>query len=145
MDANTIQSGASAAFNLANYEAADTGLLEVLNQRKVPLLGNDGQPVTIELYGPGSEQYVKVQAEIDSASQARVFANMRGGKAAKDSADQARADRIRKLSACTKAISPNFPLSPDALYKNSKLGYITNQVAEYLEDWANFPAACAAS
>lgn len=139
----TQQGEALPAFDLSLFEAAETGTLEVLDMRGDPLLYN-GQPVTIELYGPGSSVYAKAQAKTEQASQARVFAAMRGGKAAKDSADETRRANIEKLVACTKAIN-NFPIAGGAqtLYENRKLGYITNQVSGFLEDWGRFlsPAA----
>lgn len=127
-------------FDLSQFEASDTGILEVQNQKDDGPLMFNGQPVTIELYGPGSDQYAKAQSKIESAGQARLFAAARGK--AKDAAAEARKDQIEKLVACTKSIN-NFPVSAAALYENRKLGYITNQVARYLEDWGNFlsPAA----
>lgn len=138
-----VTSGAAApAFDVSLFEAADTGILEVRNQNDGPLLFN-GEPVTIELYGPGSEQYAKAEARIATASQSRAFAAMRG-KAPKDAASEARKDQIEKLIACTKALN-NFPIPGGAaeLYANRKLGYITNQVSRFMEDWGNFlsPAA----
>lgn len=64
-------------FDLSAFEAAETAVLEVLNQKEEPLLFN-GQPVTIELYGPGSAQYARAQAKVDTASQTRAFAAIRG-------------------------------------------------------------------
>ncbi len=131
------------AFDLSQYEAADTAVLDVLNQKEEPLLGAGGQPVTIEMYGPGSAQYAKAQAKIDSASQTRAFAAIRG-KVTKDAAEENRKLQAEKLAACTKQIN-NFPVDPPALYGNAKLGYITNQAAKFLEDWGNFPAASSKS
>ena len=125
-------------FDLSAFEASDTAVLEVLNQKEEPMLVN-GQPVTIELYGPGSTQYAKAQAKIDSASQARAFAAIRG-KVAKDGPDEARRLQAEKLAACTARIS-NFPVTPLDLYSNPKLGYITNQVAKFVEDWSAFLSA----
>ncbi len=122
-------------FALSAFEAADTATLEVLNQKEEPLLV-DGQPVTIELYGPGSVQYTKAQAKIDSASQTRAFAAIRG-KVAKDGPEESRRLTAEKLAACTKAIN-NFPVTPLDLYSNPRLGYITNQVAKFVEDWSAF-------
>lgn len=126
-------------FDLSAFEAAETAVLEVLNQKEEPLLFN-GQPVTIELYGPGSAQYARAQAKVDTASQTRAFAAIRG-KVTKDAAEEGRKLNAEKLAACTKTII-NFPVPGGALalYSNPKLGYITNQVAKFVEDWANFPA-----
>jgi len=126
-------------FDLSAFEAAETAVLEVLNQKEEPLLFN-GQPVTIELYGPGSAQYARAQAKVDTASQTRAFATIRG-KVTKDAAEETRKLNADKFAACTKTIN-NFPVPGGALalYSNPKLGYITNQVAKFVEDWANFPA-----
>lgn len=128
------------AFIVAAFEAIDTAVLDVLNQKEEPLLF-DGRPVTIEMYGPGSDVYVKAQAKIDAASQARAFAAIRG-KAPKDAATEARNGQIEKLVACTKTIN-NFPIPGGAreLFSNQRLGYITVQAQKFHDDWANFPAA----
>jgi hypothetical protein len=124
-------------FNLAAFEAADTSVLDVLDARDEPLMYN-GKPVQIVLAGPGSEAYVKAQAKIDRANQERVFQAVRG-KAPKDGADEQRKQLIEKLVACTVEVR-NFPVSGGAaaIYANPKLGYITNQVAKFLEDWQHF-------
>lgn len=130
-------------FDVSLFEASETAILEVMDMRDEPLMV-DGQPVTIELYGPGSSVYAKAQAKVDAAAQTRIFAAMKGGKAAKDAGDDTRQHQIEKLASCTKAIN-NFPIpgGAQALYENRKLGYITNQVAKFLEDWGRFlsPAA----
>jgi len=131
-------------FDLSAFEVADTAIIEIENQRGEPLQHN-GQPVTIEVYGPGSAQYARAQSKIDAASQARAMQMVRG-KSPKDVADENRKLNAEKLAACTKAIN-NFPLPGGslALYSNPKLGYITNQVAKFIEDWANFPTASTAN
>lgn len=126
-------------FDLSKYETAETGILEVLNEKDEPLIGPNGQPVTIEMYGPGSEVAIKAQAKVDQATTARTFAAVRG-KLPKDAAGENRKLQAEKLAACTKAIN-NFPVDPLALYSNPRLGYITAQVAKFQDDWSNFPAA----
>lgn len=125
-------------FSIEAYEAADTAILEVLSQKEEPLIGVDGKPVTIELYGPGSSQYTKAQAKIDSASQTRAFAAIRG-KSLKDGPEETRKLTAEKFAACTKSIN-NFPVAAIDIYNNPKLGYITSQVAKFVEDWSAFLA-----
>ena len=133
------------AFSLAAFEAVDSAVLTLQNARDDDVLAFNGEPVTIELYGPGSEQYAKAQAKIDAGQQARTFAALRG-KAPKDAADEARRLQIEKYVACTKTLT-NFPIEggAKALYENRKLGYITAQVHKFMEDWANFPPSSSAS
>jgi hypothetical protein len=132
-------------FDLSAFEAAETAILEVKDiTGEGPLLFN-GEPVTIEVFGPGSEQAVKADAEIARANQARMFAAVRG-KEPKDAAGEARAGQIRKLVACTKAIN-NFPIpgGAKALFENPRLGYIAEQFAAFQAAWANFPPKSAKS
>lgn len=132
------------AFSVALFEAADTAILDVLDQRGEPLLFN-GEPVRIEMYGPGSEQAAAAQAKVDQASQTMAFtAMMAAGKGKKtDTTEETRRLNIEKLVACTKTLI-NFPIpgGPKALYENRALGYITKQVERFQGDWANFPAPC---
>lgn len=133
---------APAAFNLADFESAETATLEVLGPTGEPLMFN-GHSVRIELYGPGSQQGVEAQAKMEQAAQsiamqAAVAAGK--GKPAKDTADEMRELQLKKLAAVTKTLI-NFPVpgGPLALYSNTKLGYITRQVERFQADWANFP------
>lgn len=135
---------AVSVFELSAFEAVDVGVLDLQTPAGDPLMHN-GQPVRIHLYGPGSAEHVRAQAKADSAAQARTFAAIRG-KASKSAAEEQREDSIAKLVACTKNIE-NFPVpgGAEALYRNQRLGYITNQVGRFLDDWANFPPPSAQS
>ena len=124
-------------FNLAAFEAPETATLDILDAKGEPLLGEGGKPVSITLYGPGSEQYARAQAKIDAANTSRTFAALRGGKAPKDTTDDQRRLQAQKLADCTASIQ-NFPIDPLAIYTNPRLGYITTQAARFIEDWANF-------
>jgi hypothetical protein len=126
----------TAEFNLVAFEAPETATLEVMDARGEPLIGEGGQPVLIDLYGPGSEAYAKAQARIDQANTARTFQALRTGKS-KDGDENSKRLHAEKLASCTARIH-HFPIDPLALYQNPRLGYITNQVARFIEDWANF-------
>lgn len=124
---------------LAAFEVADTAILDVNGPDGQPLL-HQGQPTRIELYGPGSTVHAQAQAKIEAAGITRAMSAMRG-KAPKDIADDAVRLRAEKLATCTACLI-NFPpgVTPLAIYSNRKLGYITEQVAKFIEDWANFPS-----
>lgn len=130
------------AFNLAEFEAADTATLTFQNARDDGPLTYNGEPVQVEMRGPGSAEYVKAQAKIDSATQARMFASMRN-KAKDDLAEQ-RALVNAKIKACTVRLV-NFPIpgGVEGILGNPKLGYMRDQMARFAEDWANFPPSSA--
>lgn len=123
------------SFDITALEASDTATLDVNALTGEPMVV-DGVPVTITLYGPGSEQAIKAQAKSDAAEQAKAFAAIRG-KPAKDTPDAARLARAERLASCTASIN-GLAIAPLDLYRNPKLGYITNQVERFSGDWANF-------
>ena len=131
-------------FNLADFEVAETGTLDVLGLDQEPLLYR-GQPVRITVHGPGSAAYVRAESRVAQASQARALAALRG-KAGKNDLEEQRQATAEKLAAVTTSID-NFPIPGGALalYANPKLGYITAQVERFLADWANFKPASAKS
>lgn len=141
MDAATIQHNPNAVFNLAHYEAAETGTLTFKRQDgKGPLLFN-GQPVTAEMFGPGSEVHVQAQVEFERAKTDRTMQIMQAGKFDEESAAVYLDAVNKRLAACTKSLN-NFPIEGGvpALLKNQKLGYMRNQMLAFLDSWANFPS-----
>lgn len=129
------------AFNLADYELEDTSTMTAQNAKKDgDLLGTDGEAVTIELYGSGSRQAVQSALKAGRDAQARLQGIVRGriDPKASEKAEEEQNDRLVK---CTARISSNFPVSPQDLYGNPKLGYIKRQVLSYLDDDANFAPA----
>ncbi|MES2634009.1 MAG: hypothetical protein V4669_13630 [Pseudomonadota bacterium] len=125
-------------FDISKYELEETAILTVQNAKgDDDLIGADGvNPVTIELYGGGSRQMVKAQHKAAQAAQIRLQGMVRG-KIDKNASEKADQEMVEKLALCTKAIN-NFPIAPEALYANQKLGYITRQVQKFLDDDANF-------
>lgn len=136
MENTQIAAAVAVAFNVADFEAIDTAWLEVQNKKDDgPLLFN-GRPVRIEVRSPGTKEAMNAQHKQETANNAKTFAALRG-KTAKETVEGNVAQRAEKLSAVTGQIE-NFPLSPKDLYENPKLGYITEQVARFHGDWANF-------
>lgn len=131
-------------FDLSEFEISETATLDVLDVNNQPMLRR-GQPVRIVLHGPGSVVFVRAEARVAAASQARALAALRG-KAGKNDTEEQHQQRAEKLAAVTAGIE-NFPVPGGALalYGNRKLGYITSQVESFLADWANFKPVSARS
>lgn len=126
------------SFDISKYELEDTGKLTVQNAAgNDDLLGADGKPVVIELYGHGSNEAVAIARKNGQKSAARLQQIVRG-KVNKNEAQMAEEEEVERLCALTKSISANFPLKPAELYANPKLSYITRQVQAFLNDSANF-------
>ena len=127
----------SEAFDLSQFELQDTGILTVQNAAGTGDMVVNGEPVTIELYGPGSEvsrQFEHKEALAAAARMRKVFQGKLDPKAEEQ-------EQVQKLVRRTKSISPNFPVTPEALYANRKLVYIHAQVQKFLADEANFSVA----
>jgi len=124
-------------FNIAEFELQDTSTMTVQNATGTGDLIVDGKPVTIELYGPGSD-VVRQLEHREAQESATRMRKMLQGKA--DPVEQEKW-QVSKLVRRTKSISENFPLSPEDLYSNRKLVYIHRQVIKHLDDEANFSKA----
>jgi hypothetical protein len=126
----------AAVFNLADFEARDTAMLEIQNKKgDGPLLVN-GQPVYVEVRSPGTREAQNAQHKIETSATAKTFAAMRG-KPIKETVESKMDEKTSKLLAVTVRFE-NFPASPQEVYNNPKLGWITQQVVEFHGDWANF-------
>jgi hypothetical protein len=139
MDAATIQANPSGAFDLAQFEAKDWATLTVLNPKTLePLIGADGKPVEIDMYGPASEQYLRIETQIERDRNTALIQKVtKAGKTSDGDDELQRAIRTKKLIACTREIR-NFPVAPEDLFKNPRLGYIANQAAQFMEVWGHF-------
>lgn len=132
-------------FDLSAYELEDTATFQPKNARgDDDLKGTDGEPVVFEIYSPGSAAGVKALHKSGRQAQMRMFRSMRGEF---DPQDAVNADReaAEKLAAFTKSISPNFPVTPLAIFTNPRLLYINRQVEEFIGKTASFSKASSAA
>jgi hypothetical protein len=122
-------------FDITQFELNDTAALTVQTPAGEDML-IDGKPFIINLYGSGSDQFVKAKHKADNLSTIRVQ-NMFKGKTLNNAAELSEQELVEKLVACTASFE-NFPVSPADTYANPKLGYITKQVVKFLDDDVNF-------
>lgn len=124
-------------FDISQFETVDTAALEVKKPNGDDLLV-DGKKVVINLFGPGSKEYINAKYKFENATQARSIAMIRG-KISKNIAEESAQLQAERLANCTSSID-NFPIDGGALalYSNPKLSYITDQVIKFLDDTENF-------
>lgn len=124
-------------FDLSQFETRDTAALTIKAPNGNELVFNN-KPVVINVYGPGSKEYMNAKYKLENSTSNRTIAIMRG-KTPKNAAEEARQDQAEFLAAITESIV-NFPIEGGALalYLNPKLGYITEQVDKFLGDTENF-------
>ena len=96
--------------------------------------------VVVIVYGPGSKQYAKAQA----AQQNRLVEKLRRKGKADQTAEQLMQEKAGFLADCTASFE-NLELDKltgDALavavYSDPTIGFIADQVAKHISEWANF-------
>lgn len=124
--------------DLSAFETIDAAILTLEHPRGGDLIGVDGKnPVTIEVYGPGTAEYVRAKHKLDINTQARTVAAFQN-KSSRNAAEEAFNDEAAFLAAVTKSVN-NFPESdPGKIYSNRKLSYIADQVNRFLGKTENF-------
>lgn len=109
--------------------------------------GDQAQPITVQLYGPGSKQYAKAQA----AQHNRMMDKLKRKGKTDQSAEQIAAEKAEFLADCTAGFEhlEYDALTGDALaravYADTSIGFIADQVAKHLGDWSNFTKGSATS
>lgn len=127
--------------DLKTFAVEEIGVCELYDAQERPMLGEDGKPMTITVYSPGSKVYGRAQAQ---QSNRLVDKIKRKGKT-----DQTHDEKLREnadfLCGVTKEFSSNIQyeaLEGEALhravYQDPALGFIADQVAKFVGDWSNF-------
>jgi hypothetical protein len=127
--------------DIKRFAVEETSVLALLGADDQPLVGDDKLPMTVTLYGPGSKAYARAQA----AQQNRMIDKLkRKGKADQSAEDKAR-EQAEFLAGCTKEFSANIEydgLKGEALhravYADTSIGFIAEQVGKHLGEWGNF-------
>lgn len=135
------------ALNIKSRAVADTGVLHLSDETGEKMYDGD-QPVTVEVYGPGSKVYQKAQSENED----RLINRMATGKSKQVDSPEAKARRQAEFLADT-TVSFNGMCYDDlqgremhvAIYGDSSIGFIAKQVREFQADWANFSKGSAKS
>lgn len=102
--------------------------------------GDKTKPIAVNLFGPGSKQYAKAQA----AQQNRMLDKLKRKGKTEQTAEQIAQEKAEFLADCTHSFEH---LEYDALigralavavYADTTIGFIADQAAKHIGDWANF-------
>lgn len=127
--------------DIRKFAVGETGVVNLRGADDEPMIADDGKPMTVTVYGPGSKPYARAQA----ANHNRMIDKLkRKGKTEQTAEDKAR-EQAEFLAGCTQSFSPNIEydgLAGDALYKavyaDTSLGFIAEQVGKHIAEWGNF-------
>ena len=127
--------------DIKRFAVDETGVLALRDSGDEPMLGEDGAPMTITLYGPGSKQYARAQA----AQQNRMIDKPKRKGKTEQSAEEKVREQAEFLAGCTKEFSANIEMDAlkgealfKAVYSEPDIGFIAEQVGKHLGDWSNF-------
>jgi len=127
--------------DIKKFAVEETSTIALRSASDEPLTGEDGEPMTWTVYGPGSKQYARAQA----AQQNRMIDKLkRKGKTEQTAEEKAR-EQADFLAGCTKECSSNIEyegLAGEALHRavlaDTSIGFIAEQIGKHLGDWGNF-------
>jgi hypothetical protein len=125
--------------DIRKFAVAPTARLH-LRDAAEQLMYADGKPMAVNLFGPGSKEYANAQAE----QSGRMLEMLKNKGKTNQTAQQKMQDAAEFLSACTASFEnleydnlTGAELSR-AVYTDSTIGFIADQVARFIGDWSNF-------
>lgn len=134
--------------DIRQFSVQDEAVIELCDAADAPIRDAEGNPMTITVYGPGTPAYANAQAEQSN----RAIEKLRRKGKMDQTAKQKAEENAAFLTACTKAFSPNIeydglsgPALFKAVYSDPQIGFIAEQVAKFLGEWANFKQGSTAS
>lgn len=122
----------------SDYYLADTSAIDIDlpngDPMTYPKVG--GAQVRVHVYGPSTRQYQQAEEARTREATKRVVAAM-GAKGKKEAEDK---DVDIKFLVAVTANIENFPFpgGPEAIYREPKLKYISDQVMRHVGDTSNF-------
>jgi hypothetical protein len=127
--------------DIRTFAVEETSVIALVDSNEAPMRGEDGQPMTITVYGPGSKPYARAQA----AQSNRMIDKLKKKGKMDQSAEEKAREQAEFLAGCTKEFSANIEcdgLKGEALHKavyaDTSIGFIAEQVAKHIGEWGNF-------
>ncbi len=128
-------------FDISKLAAAETTDVHLRDPGTDDLLHDEnGKPVTVTVYGPGSKPYAKAR----SAAENRAIDKFKRKGKTDQTPEEKLENTVAFLSACTVSLN-NFDYKGasdaaaiKAMYGDRTIGFINDQVDKAMGDWANF-------
>lgn len=126
-------------FDISKLAVKETAVIELESPDGEPLLNENGEVLSVTVYGPGSRQFQRAQGKRNRAILEYV---RKGGKKMKD--EEQRELDAEFLADCTASFN-GFVYKDltgyemfKAAYLDPAIGFIAEQVNKAIGDWANF-------
>lgn len=131
------------AFDITTVASVEMAICELKDADDSPLMDEKGNALSVTVYGPGSKAYVKATTRRQSRNLERLRRKGKPNMTAEENVE----DAADFLATCTVSFNGwDYPPAGKAegfalfkaAYADSSLGFIRDQVAEFISDWANF-------
>jgi len=126
-------------FDISKLAVKETAVIELESPDGEPLLNENGEVLSVTVYGPGSKQFQRAQGKRNRAILEYV---RKGGKKMKD--EEQRELDAEFLADCTASFN-GFVYKDltgyemfKAAYLDPSIGFIAEQINKAIGDWANF-------
>lgn len=128
--------------DIRKFAVSPTSRLHLRDVFDEPMFADEAktQPIAVNLYGPGSKQFAKAQAD----QQNRMVDKLKRKGKSGQTAEQIAAERAEFLADCTASFE-NLEYDnltgndlAKAVYADITIGFISDQVAKHIGDWSNF-------
>lgn len=126
--------------SIKNFAVSETARLPLRDSADSPMYAENGSEMAVTVYGPGSKQYAAAQTKQSN----RLMNRLRSGK----KVDQSPEDKLKEQAEFLADITHSFEnVDLDgltgralamAIYTDQSLGFVSDQVAKFTGDWANF-------
>lgn len=129
--------------SIKNHEVLEYKSTELVDPKNRPMVGDDGKPMIITVYGPASKQYAAAQSKRSN----RMVDTLKHRGKTKETPEEKAEEQAQFLADCTKEFSENIAVEYPglaerdmylALYRNRKLGFVVEQVGAFAGEWGNF-------
>lgn len=135
--------------DIRKFAVEETTVLHLRDANDELMYADDEQkkPMLVTLYSPGSKAYAKAQTR----NQNRMIDKLKKKGKTDQTPEEKAAETAEFLADCTKAMEnvEYDKLQGEALFKavyaDSSIGFIADQVGKHLGDWANFTKGSAKS
>lgn len=133
--------------DIRKFAVEQTGRIHLRDASDELMYSDDGKEIAINVYGPGSKQFAKAQ----SAQSNRMIDKLKRKGKTEQTAEQKAHEVADFLTDCTASFEnlEYDALVGDALYRavytDSSIGFIADQVGKFIGDWGNFTGNSAKS
>jgi hypothetical protein len=126
--------------DIRKFAVVPTGRLHLRDAAEELMFTDDGKPIAVNVFGPGSKQYARAQA----AQQNRLVDMLRRKGKSNQSAEMLLQEKAELLADCTasfenleyeKLTGHELAL---AVYSDATIGFIADQVGKFIGEWNNF-------